>query len=1219
MATKKNLNWEISVLEAQVGAGKSFWKAKAKVAKEQREKARKAKHTAGVTGQEAAISAEPSVASKEEAEARLAELRREKANRKLYVVRKHSKALVTKLVRFEKKRLLRKIKQHQSNLSEANAADNTEQAAIDECEKNIEATVALPIEDLTTCLMSRIKKRIAEDGLDIPPLSSELQEFNASKCVQRVLGAHQAIEFIKETATDLHEILTGTKRAAKKQELPQETKAAKSSTPEVSAAYDGYESTSDLEADRAGRKSEPASVFVSRLDGNDSDESVSNSRRKSKKDKRKRHDASEEDDLFMEIYQGKEVKKNRPGQRQRRKQYEQLYGDEANHIKIWKKEKKPSHSSRQHKQTIAEPAKETKPSNATASNKPQAMHPSWEAKRRERELLEQAKSIKGQKIDIPRHVLSTLQLKELKPALTYFNKMFPENSKTIHALKDVLIDSLWSVLTKLYDDERRNEYEKLLHFICALLRRPESVGVPSAVPGGLVNPQFQHSPAAPPARANSSYGSYAMTTGDIEKVVFCDHGLLMPKTSIVKPFSYSASPQRLQSKSISFKLTTDIIDLLQENGKDQAKELYGIHLYIANMATVCTERRLNANASAQLYMPYRLQLRVNGTLEPTLLHASGMYARPIDVTSLLQQKSDYTNRIDITYMSNPPLIIALMLTIQHTPQSLSAHIHKSSLASIEQVRTQFFKTQSDDDDIIDEGALINLKCPLGLSRIKAPCRAKQCQHLQCFDCVTFLQFYSKIAQWKCPVCSVAIKSWHDLIADSYFEDILQKTSESDEQVYIDPSGDWKLKKDAETLRSSNKERTSKRPLEVEDVDAIDLSAQGNSRDRGSSRNKQQRTDVIDLTLDSDEDSCEAVDDLPPMSQEELDMIDELETNRLFGRPVSSSMSDPQTIALPLTGQLTWPNSTCTACSSMVSSVRAESATAVSSSSSVTNSSARSASLSSTNASTATRSQATSTAAQNPSRSEQASNLQSAVQSPAQTAAAPAVSSPITPTPQRPTTRSSTGSSLAIRLTANGMAVSNAPGLQTATKSPARSRNASPNAARRGRGRGALSRRATSSGTIRAPTVTINTTVSGIDVTGDNARSIQQRMSSNAQSVPHTAIRQNASIVQQLSTPTRVRRGTDMHAANFWAGSSGALTSNSLPTSPIGMRSPTNSHQASAGNVSQLANGCTLTPCPVHSQRSPLVGISPTYSSLFLHSQANNASPGGNGSATRPNS
>ncbi|KAJ1871172.1 E3 SUMO-protein ligase pli1 [Coemansia sp. RSA 990] len=825
---------------------------------------------------------------------------------------------------------------------------------------------------------------------------------------------------------------------------------------------------------------------------------------------------------------------------------------------------------------------------------------------------------------IPQSVFNTLLVKELKPVLIKrrsSGSFLEYQSYSWHG------DETYQIPTGPLSAEAQN----IVRRFGVSWRRPESVGVPSAVPGGLVNPQFQNSPAAPPIRANSSYGSYSMTTADIEKVMFCDYGLLMPKTSIVKPFSYSASPQRLQSKMLSFKLTTDIIDLLQENGKDSTKGQHGIHLYIANMASVCTERRLNVNASAKLYMPYRLQLKINGALEPTLLQASGMYARPIDVTSLVQQKSDYTNRIDITYMSKHPLIIALILTIQHTPQSLSAHIHKSNLSTVEQVRRQFFKAQSDDDDIIDEGALVNLKCPLGLSRIKAPCRAKQCQHLQCFDCVTFLQFYSKIAQWKCPVCSIAIKSWHDLIADSYFEEILQNTSENDEQVYIDPSGDWKLKKDAENLRISNKEKTNKRPLEVEDVDAVDLSDLSNLRGHGFGRNKQQRTDVVDLTLDSDEDDCEDVDDLPPMTQEEIDMLDELETDELSSQTVTYSTSDPRTIALSLTGQLTAPNSTCTAYSPVVNSVQVESTptTAVSSPSSLTNSSARSTSLSSTNASTATntrraqpsgtpvnsgntaarasmaRTHATSTTAQNTPRSEQTSSLQSRLESPAQPAAAPAVSNPVATTPQRTTSRSDTGSSPTVRFTANGMAVSSVPDWRIATRSSTGSSNTSASGSRRGRE--ALSRRATSSGAIQAPTVTINTTVAGIDVAGANARSIQRRMSSNTQSMPHTTTRQNTSAAPQNTAPALARGGSDIRATNSRAVSSDALVFNSLPASPIGMRSPTNGHQA-----------CVVAPCPVHSQRSPLVGISSTYSSLFLHSQVNSGSPNGSGGAARPN-
>ncbi|PIA19676.1 zf-MIZ-domain-containing protein, partial [Coemansia reversa NRRL 1564] len=88
----------------------------------------------------------------------------------------------------------------------------------------------------------------------------------------------------------------------------------------------------------------------------------------------------------------------------------------------------------------------------------------------------------------------------------------------------------------------------------------------------------------------------------------------------------------------------------------------------------------------------------------------------------------------------------------------------------------------DDDDVISEGALVNLKCPLGLCRIQIPSRSKNCKHSQCFDCETFLQFYQGKQQWRCPVCSIIIMSWHELIIDGYFDDILKRTSETDEQI-----------------------------------------------------------------------------------------------------------------------------------------------------------------------------------------------------------------------------------------------------------------------------------------------------------------------------------------------------------------------------------------------------------------------------------------------------
>ncbi|KAJ2151583.1 hypothetical protein GGF45_003432 [Coemansia sp. RSA 551] len=400
MTDKKNLNWEISVLEAQTGTGKSLWKAKAKETKRQREKAKRDKQAAKSADQgSTAATITPDSNNTEDAEAKLQKLRKEKVDRKLYTIQKRSKALVSKLVQFEQQRLKRKIQ------------DSTE-SSNEELEKDSETTKGLPLDGLVECMMHRIKKRspALAKAYDVQALSSELQELNSSKCVQRVLGAKQAVVFIKDNSTDLTEVLTGTKSRDNKQSKPREepsTSEAKSAPKQVRSSVDdktdldgsiaggsdGYESTSDLDAD-------PTSKFVGSLDGNVSDVSVSDYEheglhKNSKQRKRQRNPDDYDEDAdkeFMKLYHGNGDKKNRPGQRQRRRQHEREFGNDANHIKLLEKEKAHSNS-RQRLQPQPHAAVASQP-----KAKEQTMHPSWEAKRRERELLEQAKTVKGQRI-----------------------------------------------------------------------------------------------------------------------------------------------------------------------------------------------------------------------------------------------------------------------------------------------------------------------------------------------------------------------------------------------------------------------------------------------------------------------------------------------------------------------------------------------------------------------------------------------------------------------------------------------------------------------------------------------------------------------------------------------------------------------------------------------------------------------------------------------------
>ncbi|KAJ2360071.1 hypothetical protein H4S01_005888, partial [Coemansia sp. RSA 2610] len=526
------------------------------------------------------------------------------------------------------------------------------ESLIREHEQDVEATKELSVDSLVECLLARIKKRsqVVAEELDLPSLSPELQELNASKCAQRVLGAQQAVNFVKEQLTDLEDVLTGDKRRnSKRQAAREEQKQTSKPEPtpidagnELAASFSGgsddYESTSDLDADPATRLSRPASKFVGSLDQGFSDVSMSDDNDDdndddsddgngkcgqrqlvgSKQRKRTRNpDEYDEqaDKEFMALYHGSDTvrPKNRPGQRQRRRQYEREYGQEANHIKIWQKEKKPRNdfkSQRQPHSASAKPAKDTRP-----NAKDQKLHPSWEAKRREKELLEQAKSIKGQKINFPVNILKNLRVKDIKPIILYHNALSPNNVRNPNGHKSSLVEDLRQCLITAHIQRNRDLYEKLVGYIGLVSRRPnshlftrfseyawhdshyypipttgpweehdrvhngsvanaarfrETIGVPSAVPGGLVNAQYLSSPAAPyqlPAAALP-----VVTPTELANIAFNEYGLLFPKENIAAPFTCPASPSRMHSKAVMTKLTEDQLDLLRANADDSEKE-----------------------------------------------------------------------------------------------------------------------------------------------------------------------------------------------------------------------------------------------------------------------------------------------------------------------------------------------------------------------------------------------------------------------------------------------------------------------------------------------------------------------------------------------------------------------------------------------------------------------------------------------------------------------
>ncbi|KAJ2530175.1 hypothetical protein EV175_007316, partial [Coemansia sp. RSA 1933] len=78
--------------------------------------------------------------------------------------------------------------------------------------------------------------------------------------------------------------------------------------------------------------------------------------------------------------------------RARRQKFEKIYGDDANHIKLQQKDKKSKTAAAKNDKDQYD--QKTPKSDADADK----LHPSWEAKRKQKEVMNLAKNVKGTKI-----------------------------------------------------------------------------------------------------------------------------------------------------------------------------------------------------------------------------------------------------------------------------------------------------------------------------------------------------------------------------------------------------------------------------------------------------------------------------------------------------------------------------------------------------------------------------------------------------------------------------------------------------------------------------------------------------------------------------------------------------------------------------------------------------------------------------------------------------
>ncbi|KAJ2508550.1 E3 SUMO-protein ligase pli1 [Coemansia sp. RSA 2052] len=397
-----------------------------------------------------------------------------------------------------------------------------------------------------------------------------------------------------------------------------------------------------------------------------------------------------------------------------------------------------------------------------------------------------------------------------------------------------------------------------------------------------------------------------------DSLEFGDANFILPVANLTRPEVLLESTARMNTKVLNLKLSVDQLNMLTTNPTSGNAVPLGVFLFMCQYGDACNSIAQSPKRPVHFAFPQSLAVAANSNMAwPAAGHShSHSHCKgPIDLTDLITRSTECTNIIRVTYSTPTRWVAALVLSKRHTAKTITSEIRQNRYMTAEKVRQAFFTHASaaDDDDLVSTGALVSLKCPLGLSRISTPVRSVFCQHSQCFDCEIFMQLMSRLVVWKCPVCSIVVKSWRELVVDGYFEAMLQGTSAADDQVYIEPNGEWRPKKEAHTPHKDSKPGAG-RPLEVDDVDTIDLSDSSAVGYQSNGRNKRRRTEVVDLTLDSDGEGADDSllnDIMTSLTQEELDLISSVEHTSGSTTSLSTNSSDATTLnnfATPNNGQ-----------------------------------------------------------------------------------------------------------------------------------------------------------------------------------------------------------------------------------------------------------------------------------------------------------------------------
>jgi transposase-like protein len=149
--------------------------------------------------------------------------------------------------------------------------------------------------------------------------------------------------------------------------------------------------------------------------------------------------------------------------------------------------------------------------------------------------------------------------------------------------------------------------------------------------------------------------------------------------------------------------------------------------------------------------------------------------RPIDITRLCNLTASVVNSILVSWNveESKSYCAGVYLVRKLNSDILLDRLRQFAVRRPEQSKLMIKEKLSldRDNDIATTNLCVSLLCPLGKMRMKVPCRSTTCDHLQCFDAITYLMMNEKKPTWFCPVCDRPAE-YSKLIIDGLITQIL---------------------------------------------------------------------------------------------------------------------------------------------------------------------------------------------------------------------------------------------------------------------------------------------------------------------------------------------------------------------------------------------------------------------------------------------------------------